>query len=184
MRTSPRRRRTLAPLLAGIALLLAGCGAGAPDTSAAERAGNVVSSVSVTPSRSAHTLTRDFVSGVRTAFLAATPGSPPRPFHPAGTLTTADNGRTAHFKVGETITLALKAADGFENWQVAPPDATVLRPTVDPAALALRDVTLRAFLTRGPGQTAITATSKPDCSTGQVCPRQGQVFKVLVIVGT
>jgi hypothetical protein len=113
----------------------------------------------------------------------ATMGVPPSPLHPAGTLTNADNGKTVHYQVGDTIDVALSAASGFQNWEVATPDLAVLVPTVNPAAAAVRGATLRAFQAVGAGQTAITATSKPDCPAGQACPQPVQTFKVTVTVG-
>jgi len=98
-------------------------------------------------------------------------------------LTNADAGKTVNFKVGDTIDLALRAANGFDNWQVAMPDAAILMPTVNPAAAAVRGATLRAFQAVGVGTAAITATSKPTCPAGQACPQLVQAFKVTVVVG-
>jgi hypothetical protein len=113
----------------------------------------------------------------------------PSPTAPAGaiplgrvTITEADSGKTFSVAMGATINLALRAPQGFQDWQVATPDPLVLVPTVNPAAAAARGVTLRAFRAVAVGQTAIMATSMPVCTPGQACPQIVRAFKVTVAV--
>lgn len=95
-----------------------------------------------------------------------------------------DAGSTVHYTVGDTIDVALNAASGFQNWQVATPDPAILRPTVNPAAAAVRGATLRALQAVGAGATAIMATSRPTCLAGQACSQIVQGYKVTVVIGS
>lgn len=119
--------------------------------------------------------------GTASRATSFSPSSTPRPA-PGRTLTQADNGQTMHLTVGEQLSLALQAPPGFQPWQVTPPDPRVLAPVVNPAETAARGVTLRAFRAVGAGQTAITASSRIECPSGQVCPALIQGFRVTVIV--
>jgi hypothetical protein len=170
------RKRFFAGVFAGTVLFLAGCGAGASvgDGAASSSVAQLTSSL---PPGTVTT------ASVPTRSLGATTLVPPSPLNPAGTLTNADAGSTVHFKVGDTIDIALKAASGFQNWQVATPDPAMLRPTVNPAAAAVRGATLRAFQAVGAGTTEIMATSLPICAAGQACPQIVQGYKVTVVLG-
>ena len=177
-------KRTLAAVISAGVLVLSGCGAGAPSGGGGTVRALTPSATAILPTpASAATPITQSSSTVGTAQSIASTLAPPSPLHPAGTLTNADAGKTVTFKVGDTIDLALKAANGFDNWEVATPDAAILRPTVNPAAAAVRGATLRAFQAVGVGTTAITATSKPTCLAGQACPQLVQAFKVTVVVG-
>lgn len=181
MQRTRSSNHSLAALMLGTMLLVA-CGGAASATSTSTASLNS-RSVPIQSAAGSATVGTPSASYIGTASLVATLGMPPSPLHPAGTLTNADNGKTMHFQVGDTIDLALKAANGFQNWDVATPDITVLVPTVNPAAAAVRGATLRAFQAVGTGQTAITASSKPDCPAGQACSQLVQAFKVTVMVG-
>lgn len=167
----PCLRRVAIGVLAVLTLtgtLLAGCGG------QAAQLGRATATIAATvPAVSLATTVT--ASSLATAFS-------PNPLHPAATLTNADTGKTVQIRVGQTIDLSLRAASGFQNWVVAPPNAAVLMPAADPAAAAVRGVTLRAFLAAAAGQTAITATSKPTCTSGQACPQLVQGFNVTVVV--
>ncbi len=101
----------------------------------------------------------------------------------ARTLTDADNGATIPVAVGDQIALTLQVPPGSDPWQVEPPDTRVLVPIPNPAAAAV-GVTLRAYRAAGPGQAAISATSRPHCDPGAACPGLIRGFRVTVIVAT
>jgi hypothetical protein len=85
--------------------------------------------------------------------------------------------------VGQKIEVVLHAATAMSNW--APPrssDEAILAPIVDPAATAVRGVTLAAFQARAPGQVDVTAYASPICPSGQACPMYVMVFSVRVTV--
>ncbi len=71
----------------------------------------------------------------------------------------------------------------MSNWaQPHSSDETILAPIVDPAATAVRGVTLAAFQARAPGQVDITAYASPICPSGQACPMYVMVVSVRVTV--
>jgi hypothetical protein len=99
-------------------------------------------------------------------------------------ITNADLGKTLHYKVGETFSLALRAMPGYNNWMVEPIDTAVLAAIPNPAAAAIRGMTLRAFRALAPGQVVIRATSSPDCQSSPqaACPANILQFNVTVVV--
>jgi len=101
---------------------------------------------------------------------------------PAATITNADENKTLHIKVGQVVDVALKAAAGMENWDVANPDPAILAPTVNPAAAAARGMTLRAFKAVAAGTADVSATDRPLCNPGQACSHLVQGFKATVVV--
>ena len=101
---------------------------------------------------------------------------------PALTITNADDGKSFQVRVGQVVDVALTADSGMDNWQVANPTATILAPTVNPAAAAVRGVTLRAFKAVGAGTATIEATDRPSCGPGQACPHFVRAFKATVVV--
>ena len=108
---------------------------------------------------------------------------PSNPIQAAITLTNADDGKTVQVKVGQSIHVALKAPDGYKNWEVGvAANVAVLVPAVNPAATAVRGATLAAFKAVGPGQTDVTATSRVDCPPGQACPLIVRAYRVTVVV--
>jgi len=71
----------------------------------------------------------------------------------------------------------------MNNWtQVRSTDESILVPIVNPAATAVRGVTLSAFKAVAPGEAEITAYASPTCPSGQACPMYVQVFSVRVTV--
>ncbi|HEX6511945.1 MAG TPA: hypothetical protein VF157_06585 [Chloroflexota bacterium] len=104
----------------------------------------------------------------------APPKAPSSPAPAAGTLTitNANEGQTLHAKVGWTVVVALTAGNGMQPWVVDPPPAAMLAP-------AGAGTTYRAV---APGSLSITATDRPVCQPGQVCPHFIQAFKATVIV--
>lgn len=188
-----------APVLVGAALLLAACGGGAaapsptatPATSASPTAS--VQATAVQPAA-----TQPPVSPPPTPPLVSaapvTPASPPPPspaappVSPAGplnttlTITTADEGKTFHVKVGAVIDISLKADSGMQTWALQPPDAAILQATPNPAAAAAQGVTLRSFKAIATGTTPIMATDRPACNPGQACPQFIRGWKVTIVV--
>jgi hypothetical protein len=91
--------------------------------------------------------------------------------------------KVAAVHVGQTVEVALHANTGMNNWtQVRSTEQSVLVPVVNPAATAVRGVTLAAFKALSPGEADITAYSSPSCSPGQACPMYVQVWSVRVTV--
>jgi hypothetical protein len=69
------------------------------------------------------------------------------------------------------------------NWSnVRSGDTSVLTPIVNPAATAVRGVTLAAFQAQARGQANITATAGAACSPGQACPMYAILYSVTVTV--
>lgn len=85
--------------------------------------------------------------------------------------------------VGQKLEVVLHAATAMSNWaQPHSSDETILAPIVDPAATAVRGVTLAAFQARAPGQVEVTAYASPICPSGQACPMYVMVVSVRVTV--
>jgi len=95
--------------------------------------------------------------------------SPPPGQGYAVVLTEKDHAATLH--VGGKLEVILRAAGGMTNWtRPSSSDPSVLTATVDPAAMAMRGVTLAAFVATTPGQATIQSSAGPLCSPGQACP--------------
>jgi hypothetical protein len=91
--------------------------------------------------------------------------------------------KTATMRVGQKVEVVLHAANGMENWkQVRSSNESVLAPTVNPAATAVRGVTLSAFRAVSPGQAEITAYAGPLCSPGNACAMFLAVVSIKVTV--
>jgi len=84
---------------------------------------------------------------------------------------------------GQKLEVVLHAASGMENWgNVRSSDTSVLTPTPNPAATAMRGVTLAAFKAVAPGRAVITASAGVLCSPGQACPMLAVLFTATVTV--
>jgi hypothetical protein len=59
---------------------------------------------------------------------------------------------------------------------------SILVPVVNPAATAVRGVTLAAFQALAPGEAEISSYASPSCSPGQACPMYVAVYSVRVTV--
>ena len=106
-------------------------------------------------------------------------GSNPMSFDVTVTETT----KAASMRVGQKLEVALHAGSGMNNWtQPRSNDESVLAPVVDPAATAVRGVTLAAFQAKAEGQVDVTAYGSPTCPSGQACPMYVIVFSVRVTV--
>jgi len=109
------------------------------------------------------------------------PGSPPPAL--AGAITNQSDGQAVSVHLGDRVDVALTQQPGFGQWSnVNSGDLSILVPTVNPAAAAVRGVTLRSFRAIGRGTTDLTAGAGPDCSPGQACPQLARLFKVTVTV--
>ncbi len=80
-----------------------------------------------------------------------------------------------------TVTETTKAAS-IRVGQKLEVDESILAPIVNPAATAVRGVTLAAFEARSQGQVDVTAYGSPNCPSGQACPMYVMVFSVKVTV--
>jgi len=91
--------------------------------------------------------------------------------------------KAASIRVGQKLEVVLHAANSMANWtQPKSSDESILAPTVNPAATAVRGVTLAAFEAKAPGQVNITAYASPVCPSGQACPMYVMVLSVSVTV--
>jgi len=91
--------------------------------------------------------------------------------------------RVITIQVGQKLEVVLHAKPGMTNWSnVRSSDTSVLTPIVNPAATAVRGVTLAAFQAQAPGQAVITAVAGAACSPGQACPMYAILYSVTVTV--
>ncbi len=96
-------------------------------------------------------------------------------------VTEKDKAITIH--LGQKLEVVLHANPGMTNWtNVRSSDTSVLTPIVNPAATAVRGVTLAAFQAEAGGQAVITASAGADCSPGQACPMYAILYSVTVTV--
>jgi hypothetical protein len=115
-------------------------------------------------------------------------GSEPSPSSSTGPGLGFDAMVTEHDKaitiqVGQKLEVVLHAKPGMTNWSnVRSSDTSVLTPIVNPAATAVRGVTLAAFQAEARGQANITATAGAACSPGQACPMYAILYSVTVTV--
>lgn len=110
------------------------------------------------------------------------PSAPPTPVNGYSVVLTQQD-RTASLRVGEKLEVVLGSAGGGINWsRPKSSDQSVLVPIVNPAATAVRGVTLAAFVARTPGHATLTASGTPQCSPGQACPMFAVLFSALVTV--
>jgi hypothetical protein len=113
-------------------------------------------------------------------------GPSPTPSLPPGVgyavvLTEKDHSATLH--VGGKLEVVLRAAPGMNDWShPRSSDPSVLVATVDPAATAVRGVTLAAFEAVAPGQATIESAAGPQCSPGQACPMYVVAYMATVTV--
>src|SRR5258708_4733573 len=75
-------------------------------------------------------------------------------------VTVTETTKAASIRVGQKFEVVLHAANGMNNWtQPRSSDESILAPIVNPAATALRGVTLAAFQARSQGQVDVHAGS-------------------------
>jgi hypothetical protein len=86
-------------------------------------------------------------------------------------------------RAGQKVEVVLHANSGMDSWkQVRSTNESVLVPIVNPAATAVRGVTLAAFKAVAPGQAEITAYANPQCPPGSACPMYVAVVSIKVTV--
>jgi hypothetical protein len=115
--------------------------------------------------------------------LAPSP-SPSTSSNPMGfDVTVTETTKAASIRVGQKLQVVLHAGSGLNNWtQPRSSDESVLTPIVNPAATAVRGVTLAAFQAKAAGQADITAYGSPTCPSGQACPMYVMLYSVKVTV--
>lgn len=118
---------------------------------------------------------------VGTASQASTPSASSNPM--TFDVTATETTQAASMRVGQRLEVVLHAASGTNNWtQPRSSDESVLAPTVNPAATAVRGVTLAAFLAKASGQVNVSAYGSPTCPSGLACPMYVVAFSVRVTV--
>ncbi len=91
--------------------------------------------------------------------------------------------RAVTLRVGQKLEAVLHARTGMTNWNgVRSSNTAVLAPIVNPAATAVRGVTLAAFQAVTAGNARITATAGALCSPGQACPQFMMLLAIDVTV--
>jgi hypothetical protein len=114
---------------------------------------------------------------------AATPSPTPSQGNGIGfdvTATETDHAVTMH--VGQRLEIALHGGDAFRWQQVQSSNTAVLTPIVNPAATAVRGVTLAAFQAKAAGSAEVTAVGSPVCPSGQACPMYARFYSLTVSV--
>jgi hypothetical protein len=100
-------------------------------------------------------------------------------------VTVTETTRAASIRVGQKLEVVLHAGSGMNNWtQPRSSNEAILSPIVDPAATAVRGVTLAAFQARSVGQVDVTAFGSPTCPSGVACPMYVIVYSLMVTVTT
>lgn len=109
-----------------------------------------------------------------------TPSSAP---WPGFDVQVTEKDHSATIRVGQKLELVLHAYGGLTNWsQLRSSDISILVPIVNPAATAVRGVTLAAYQAIAPGEADVTAVATPDCSPGQACPALAALYTLRVTV--
>lgn len=96
------------------------------------------------------------------------------------TATEQDHAVSMH--VGQKLQVVLHGGTQVNYQQVQSNDQTVLAPTVDPAATAVRGVTLAAFIAKSQGTARVTAVGSPVCPSGAMCPMYAVLYTLTVTV--
>jgi hypothetical protein len=107
------------------------------------------------------------------------PGGPPSPTPPPGSVmvTKASNQQTVTAHVGDHIQIAL----GEDiNWQLEPPDGTVLVQPLQ-SYLLVRG-TQAIWIAQSAGRSTIKASGGINCSSGGACPMLYALFSATVEV--
>ena len=114
---------------------------------------------------------------------AGTPIVPAYSPTPRFDVEATEKDHAATLRVGQTLELVLHAYGGMTTWsQVRSSDTSILTPVVNPAATAVRGVTLVSFRALAPGEAEVTAVATPDCSPGQACPALAALYTLKVTV--
>jgi phage tail protein X len=98
-------------------------------------------------------------------------------------VTVTEKDHTAAVRVGQKLEVVLHANSGMTSWQQPKStDESILAPIVDPAATAVRGVTLAAFQAKAPGVVQVNSYAGPVCPSGTACPMYVVVYSVRVTV--
>jgi uncharacterized protein YceK len=124
------------------------------------------------------------ISGCGSAGTGSSPSPTPSTGSNAGfDVTVTETTRATSIRVGQKLEVVLHASNGMNSWtQPKSSDQSVLIPIVNPAATAVRGVTLAAFQAKAPGHADITTYGSPICPSGQPCPMYVMLFSVQVTV--
>jgi uncharacterized protein YceK len=124
------------------------------------------------------------ISGCGSAGAASSPSPTPSGGSNLGfDVTVTETTHEASIRVGQKLEVVLRAGNSMNNWtQPRSSDLSILAPIVDPAATAVRGVTLAAFQAKAPGHADITALGSPICPSGVACPMYVMLYSVLVTV--
>ena len=119
------------------------------------------------------------VCGVLLASCGGTgSGDPPSTTEPSVTITRASNQQTVTAHVGDHVQVAL----GEDiNWQLEPPDGTVLAVEANRSYMLVRG-TQAIWLARSVGRSTIRASGGANCPSGAACPLYLAVFTATVDV--
>jgi hypothetical protein len=118
--------------------------------------------------------------GCDNAGQGASPSPSDNPLHFDVTASEQDHAVSMH--VGQKLEVALHGGGHLSYQQVTSSDTSILEPTVDPAATAVRGVTLAAFKARAPGVVRVTAVGAPVCPSGQACPMLAVLYTLTVTI--
>jgi hypothetical protein len=119
---------------------------------------------------------------------AAGSGPSPSPTPSQGTgagfdVTATEQDHAVSMRVGQKLEVILHTAGGASFWNhPQSSDTTVLQPIVDPAATAVRGVTLAAFRARSAGVVTVTAVGGPLCPPGVACPMYAVLYSLTVTI--
>jgi hypothetical protein len=97
-------------------------------------------------------------------------------------VTASEKDHAVTMRAGQKLEVVLHGGGQITYQQVRSSDESILQPTVDPAATAVRGVTLAAFKALKPGQAQVSAVGVPVCPSGQACPMYAVVYSLLVTV--
>lgn len=82
--------------------------------------------------------------------------------------------------VGQRLEVVLHGGGQINYQQVRSSDESLLAPTVDTAATAVRGVTLAAFQAKAAGQVDVTAVGSPICPPDAMCPAYELLYTLTV----
>jgi hypothetical protein len=97
-------------------------------------------------------------------------------------VTATENDKAVSMHVGQKLELVLHGGNQIMWQQVKSSDMTILEPTVNPAATAMRGVTLAAFRAKSPGEVQVTAVGTAVCPAGQPCPMFAMLYTLTVTI--
>lgn len=97
-------------------------------------------------------------------------------------VTATETDKAVTMRAGQMLELVLHGGNQIMWQQVKSSDTTILEPTVNPAATAMRGVTLAAFRARSAGEVKVTAVGTAVCPSGQPCPMFAMLYTLTVTI--